>query len=754
MDNYIFVFDRDGFDEFLVTLGRNDLVVVDTETNTLSPYVDPEAMIGFSVWFPDEGCGYYLPFRHGYKPNAMEPDNINPGSNLPVEWLSEVSFAGKHMVGYNTLFDLGVLYADGIDSPDTSEDVWQGAFMANENERLSGGNYQLKELSRKYLKDETVGEEILHRQLKKLGYGSTTKGSPRHFKANMWRLSSEETAYYAIDDVRLTWELREFYRPILESWLMWDLYMERNDYYHRVVFRMEKYGIPASFEVINSQMMESADRANEIHQKIIDYLGWVPEQDWSAVYKALPFNPNSATSVKRLFEFMDVPITSTGMKEMRRLAEGNPIASSIVQWRELMKAGEYREALELQLTLQSIAEDYQVVEPAGNLETALLKQRINIGSPDQLKAMFIRQDTPVQSTAKATLEVMEKQGNELAGLVLEWRRWDKAISTFYKPWLSNMDADGHIHANFRNLTVTGRPNSYEPNMLQTPRKGRYDVKKALIAPPGWLIVEADYKSQELFVAAHFAQCEAMARLVSEGQDLHWYTTENMDVRGILYPGMSDEKILKLLGIKHIAEMGADERREKVNKALRQVGKILNFAVMYGSGAAAISKLLNVNRTQAKKLIDAWFDVFPEMRKLQEDLTKIAMSGRHRDDSPDGTFYYHRNPDGLVRHFNTYIRLKQSPPLHVILNVLIQGHSATVTRRAMLRCVDEWPDNSVFIPILNLYDAIYFLVREDKVDEVLPKVQHFMTDFEIEPKLQVEFEVGDNWYDKAHWEVAA
>lgn len=768
-----FVTTRDQFDHMLRVLHcEPEFIVMDTETNTLRLYQDPEPMIGISFWAPTAGEGFYVAFRHGYKPGVsgtrLPSSNMfgaNADGNVPLEWMQELptGLPGITYVGYNILFDLTVLDREGLPLPQDIEDVWTAAFLVNENEDLTAsqgrsGAYGLKRLARTYLNDQTEGEDALYLALQHLGYGSNDKSSPNYWKANMWRLSGAQTAHYAIDDVRLTWELREFYRPVLERWQLWHLYQERNMYYRRVAYRMERNGILVDPDVMDELSRQAQSEALSLHRRIVrqaERYG-VDGYRQEAVYQAYPFNPRSSQQVAALLVADGEHAGDTTTQTLSAIAAGgNPraatTASEVLEFRSALKEERWEDAEEALVYLNQHAVVMGVIEPFSDeeLERELLKLRFNPDSPRQIKTLFARAGFDLVSTEKATLEVLEKQGNALAELVLSYRMNSKAESTYYTPWREALDANNRIHSTLRTNTVTGRPNSYDPNLQNIPREGKYPVKKALVAPPGYKVVEIDYKSQELFVAAHFARCQSMGDLVSQGRDLHWYTTENMQVRKILYPGMGDDKILHLMGIDGIAAMTPEEKTARINKGLRQVGKILNFAIMYGAGANSLTKLLNVTRGEAYKLIDAWYAVYPEIKALSDDLQEQAKRGRGPGGEA-GKFHYHRNPDGLVRHFDAYRVAGFAAPTHVCLNVLVQGYSGTITRRAWLRIVEEFPDDAIMAPILNLYDATYAYVRDDMVDMVVPRMMEIMTDFDMAPRLQVEASLGDNWNDKEEY----
>ena len=747
-------------------LREPEYIVFDTETNTLNPYRDPEAMIGMSVWLPSRDFGFYVPFRHGYKPNADNPEDIVKGETpnlnpslikmlLPAMTRPDVTY-----IGYNTKFDWHVLWNEGIPPAPRGEDVMTAAVMVNENEPMLGNGYGLKTLSRIYLKDRTEGEEALYDALHALGYGSKDRKSPKFWKANMWRLSPDQTAQYAIDDVRLTWELRQFYMPIMERWGQVDLYNERNRYYRWVLWRMEKNGALIDPEIVKELQAHAKEQASELHASIVEVArkyGVVPDIEERAYHGALAFNPNSSKQVGDLLAAEGFALQNAQTATLETV--DHPTARLILEWKTTWKAALadldhdlFEKALGLQANLSRRAIHLGVVEPV-DVSEEKLKRLFNPGSHVALKKLFKAMGTPVASTAKETLAVLAANGNRLAQLVLDWRTQYKANSTYYEPWLSFMDGEHKLHMSMFAKTVTGRVVGSEPNLFQIPREGRYRVKAALIAPPGYKLVQIDYTSQEMYLAAHFSQCPSMIEQINLGTDLHQYTTDMMDVRTILFDDADDDTVLRRFGIPQadIDQLDEQHKAKLINKNLRQVGKILNFSILYGAGTRSVSKTLNVSQGAAKALLEAWWRVYPEMKDLNQHLQHLASSDRNQAGQfVRKGYHYHRNPDGHIRHFDAYKFVGEGIPLHVVLNVLVQGYGATIIRRASLDICEEFPDDDAVIPFLTLYDALYFYVKEDKMGEVMPRLIYHMTNFGLEPRLKVDPEYGDNMLEAEKW----
>src|SRR5690606_18912335 len=146
------------------------------------------------------------------------------------------------------------------------------------------------------------------------------------------------------------------------------------------------------------------------------------------------------------------------------------------------------------------------------------------------------------------------------------------------------DDNSYIHPSF-NLagTVTGRWSSSSGtlgqmgNMQNIPSR-RFEVKKAVITPAGWKMGQIDYGQIELRLAAWIAKCQPMIDMFNSGEDLHAYTMEQMDVRGLLFGGKTADQIVADVGLV-VKDGGSAE--ESVYTYCRTLAKTCNFALLYG-----------------------------------------------------------------------------------------------------------------------------------------------------------------------------
>lgn len=246
----------------------------------------------------------------------------------------------------------------------------------------------------------------------------------------------------------------------------------------------------------------------------------------------------------------------------------------------------------------------------------------NVNSPQQLaEVMFARRGLPVlrrttktraPSTDADVLAELAARGFRLPALILEYREQAKLKSTYVDALPRQVDAGGRVHTRFNQaVTATGRLSSSDPNLQNIPVRtelGR-EVRRAFIAPPGHLLVVADYSQIELRVLAHLSADPGLTQAFAAGEDIHRATAARVF-------RVAPELV------------SADQRR---------AAKTINFGLIYGMGAQALARELGVAPREAQRFIDAYFEQFPRVKAFMEGIREQARAtgkvttllGRHR-----------------------------------------------------------------------------------------------------------------------------
>jgi len=306
----------------LGALGPQDVVVFDVETNGLYAY-NGDYLVGMALYFPSLNESYYLPIAH-------EDDRYNSPHFLYYnDMLHALRKCRAVKIGYNTKFDMHMVSTalDNWDWEAGLEDVELAAHAINPNEWLSNGRkrsgaYRLKRLAAKYLGDwATEGESELKQAAAEAGVDG---------KKELWKVDVEIVAKYAMLDVEITWALREFYRPALIRWGLWDYYLQRCTHIAGV-FRMESNGVYVDRDLIHEHMELLGPMATELQGWFNDFVGGLGYTD--------EINVNSPVQLKKMFSVLGHPLTSTNKFNMEVLAaQGVYAAERVLEWRTVAKA--------------------------------------------------------------------------------------------------------------------------------------------------------------------------------------------------------------------------------------------------------------------------------------------------------------------------------------------------------------------------------------------------------------------------------
>lgn len=300
----------------------------------------------------------------------------------------------------------------------------------------------------------------------------------------------------------------------------------------------------------------------------------------------------------------------------------------------------------------------------------------------------------VKSSAARILESLamhdDRQGR-IARAVSEVRGWKSVDSRYYTPYLESIDRNSVLRTSL-NLhgTISGRLSSSNPNLQAVARKTDvFRVKDVFIAREGYRLVSMDYSQAEMRLACFYAKEETMAGLIREGADLHTSTAERLGIP-------------------------------------RDAAKRINFGVIYGIGANALSEQLRVSKTTAQEYLQQYHQLYPQFRVLMDAC--IASANRNG---------YIRMWTGRMRHYD------DRNPTHKSMSNLIQGGVAEIMRVAITRAFPILHELGGYM-LLQVHDQILYEVPEDRLELAVETLRYNMEDFEFDPKMTVDIGVGSNW----------
>ena len=344
-----------------------------------------------------------------------------------------------------------------------------------------------------------------------------------------------------------------------------------------------------------------------------------------------------------------------------------------------------------------------------NVNSNLQLQRILF---DKLALPKTRKIKTGYSTDAAELEKLAASHPIIASL-LEYREVSKLKNGFSEMLLALIDPQsGRIHTTYEQATAaTGRLSSSAPNLQNIPIRGELgrQIRRAFIAPPGHVLLSADYSQIELRVLAHLSEDEAFCQAFAEGHDFH--ATIAAKVYGV--------------------------ELSQVTSTMRNQVKQFSYGIAYGMSTYGVSQRLGVEMDEAASFVETYYAQFPKVRDFlaaQVDKAKVdgfttTMFGRRR--------YL---PELLSSNF----RLRALGE-RMALNAPIQGSAADILKKAMIGVDAALRQEPIAKMLLTVHDELVFEVSTDKLDEARALIEKEMTQAaDLRCGLAVEVHSGASW----------
>ena len=351
---------------------------------------------------------------------------------------------------------------------------------------------------------------------------------------------------------------------------------------------------------------------------------------------------------------------------------------------------------------------------------------LNISSPRQIGELLfdkLKLDHKAKKTARgsyttdeATLTALSDK-HPIIDEILEFRAVKKLLSTYIEPFPMFVNKQtGRVHTTFNQaLTATGRLSSSNPNLQNIPirtERGK-EIRKAFVAGSAdGIIVSADYSQIELRIMAHLSQDQHLIQAFRKGVDVHAATAE------------------KIFGVPH-EEVTADQRR---------VAKTANFGIMYGISSFGLSQRLGISRSEAKKLIDDYFNAFPAIRSFIDDTIAAA-----RENGYVETIFGRRRylPDINARNATVRALAERNA-----VNAPIQGTAADIIKLAMIGVDRKMAEEELRSKmVLQIHDELLFDTISSEREKLMSIVKEQMEHVtELSVPLTVECNYGKNWLE--------
>lgn len=369
--------------------------------------------------------------------------------------------------------------------------------------------------------------------------------------------------------------------------------------------------------------------------------------------------------------------------------------------------------VELQKLLDKISEE--IYEEAG--------ENFNINSPKQLGIiLFEKMQIPAikktktgYSTAAEVLETL-KVNYPIVEKILEYRQYAKLKSTYVDGLLNVLSENYKIHSTFnQTITATGRLSSTEPNLQNIPVKFEMGKKiRSLFIPSSsdYVFLDGDYSQIELRLLAHISKDTTLIDAFKHNMDIHVLTASQ------------------------VFHVPFDE----VTPLQRSNAKAVNFGIVYGISAFALSEDLKISQKEAQRYIDGYFEKYPQIKQYIENTIAYAMEHGYVK-----TLYERKReiPEILASNYNLREFGKR-----VAMNTPIQGTAADIIKIAMIRVHHKLKElNLQSRLILTIHDELLIETHKDEIESVKALLKEEMEHAaDLSVPLHVDVHQGKNWLE--------
>lgn len=355
----------------------------------------------------------------------------------------------------------------------------------------------------------------------------------------------------------------------------------------------------------------------------------------------------------------------------------------------------------------------------------LAGMEFNIASPKQVGEVLFDRLKIVEKAKKTKTgqyvtseEVLEslRGKHEIVGKILEHRGLKKLLGTYIDalPQLIN-PATERIHTSFnQTVTATGRLSSSNPNLQNIPIRNEdgKEIRKAFIPDEGCEFFSADYSQIELRIMAHLSNDPHMIEAFQKDQDIHAATAA---------------KIYKV-------------KLEEVTREQRSKAKTANFGIIYGISVFGLAERLNVDRKEAKALIDGYFENYPNVKAYMDQSIQEA-----REKGYIETIFKRKRYLPDINSKNAVVRGYAE---RNAINAPIQGSAADIIKVAMIRIYQRFQEEGIRSKmILQVHDELNFSVlpeEKEKVQQIV--ISEMEAAYKMKAPLRADHGWGHNWLE--------
>ncbi len=273
---------------------------------------------------------------------------------------------------------------------------------------------------------------------------------------------------------------------------------------------------------------------------------------------------------------------------------------------------------------------------------------------------------------------------------------------------------GRIHTTYNQyLTSTGRLSSSKPNLQNIPIRTKIGkkIRTAFIAKNKWILLTADYSQIELRILAHYSKDKKLITELFNNIDLHSATASNI---------FQNQEI------------------NKIDKIHREIGKKVNFSIIYGISAFGLSRQLNVSLSTAREYIKKYFNKYVDIKKYIDQTHKNTEKKEYIKTLFSRKIY--------IPNINSTNKILKNSAKRFCINAIIQSTASDIIKKSMIN-IDLFLKNKKIDAklIMQIHDELIFEIQEEKKNSISHKIKYLMENcVKLRVPLKVSIKTGKNW----------
>ena len=387
-----------------------------------------------------------------------------------------------------------------------------------------------------------------------------------------------------------------------------------------------------------------------------------------------------------------------------------------MEWTGVLVDRELLASLSRQFATELAALEQAIHRAAGTDFNILSTPQLRTVLFDKLQLPVLKKTKTGASTDYEVLEQLAAMGHEVPRLLIEYRELSKLKSTYVDALPAYINpATGRVHTSFNPVVAsTGRLSSSDPNLQNIPvRTERGEaIRRAFVAPPGAVLLTADYSQIELRLLAHLSADPAFVAAFQQGGDIHRQTA------AVIFAVPQDQ----------------------VTAEMRARAKTINFATIYGQGPFALARQLGITQDEARAFIQEYFRRFAGVRAW---LDRTVAEARERGYVE--TLFGRRRYIPELKDKNFNIRAFGE---RTATNSPLQGSAADLIKIAMIRIHAGLREQRLRSRmVLQVHDELVFEVPEGERESAASLVKRHMEEAaKLSVPLVVSVGTGSNWVD--------